>query len=164
VRRARGAASRGSLRRGSSRGTRRRRAPYRIFDHAADVGVEVRARTLQRLFERATRALLDLGGGRAAVEPRRRLRMRVAGASLEDLLVRWLSEILYRQETDGWRFRSCVVEALDRRRLRARGVAMGERLDAARHAPLREVKAVTYHQMRVERARGLWRVRVIFDV
>lgn len=142
----------------------RRRAPYRIFEHAADVGAEVRGRTLRRLLENASLALLDLGGIRRSVAPRRRLRVRVVGSSPEDLLVRWLSEILYRQETAGWRFRSCVVEALDRRRLEAAGVALGERFDPARHAPLREVKAVTYHQMRVARVRGYWKVRVIFDV
>jgi len=142
----------------------RRRAPYRIFEHAADVGAAVRGRTLRRLFENASLALLDLCGSRATVVPRRRVKVRVAGSSPEDLLVRWLSEILYRQETSGWRFRSCVVESLDRRRLEASGVALGERFDPARHASLREVKAVTYHQMRVARVRGFWQVRVIFDV
>lgn len=142
----------------------RRKAPYRIFEHAADVGAAARGRTLGRLFESATIALLDLGGGRAAIAPRRRVAVRVSGASLEDLLVRWLNEILYQQEVRGWRFQACVVTSVDRRRLEARGAALGEPFDPTRHPRLREVKAVTYHQMRIARARGLWRVRLIFDV
>jgi SHS2 domain-containing protein len=135
-----------------------------VIELAADVGASVRGRTLRHLFENATAALLDLGGGRDTVAPKRRVRLRVKGATLEDLLVRWLSEILYRQEAGGWRFRSCHVEALDPRRLVAAGTMLGERLDPERHAPGREIKAVTYHQMRIRRARGAWRVRVFFDV
>ena len=142
----------------------RRLAGYRIIEHGADIGASVSGRTLRRLFENATAALLDLGGGRDTVAPRRGVRLRVKGATLEDLLVRWLSEILYRQETGGWRFRSCRVDALDRRRLVAAGAVLGEPLDPERHSPRREIKAVTYHQMRIGRARGSWRVRVFFDV
>lgn len=135
-----------------------------MIEHSADVGASVRGRTLRHLFENASLALLELGGGRDTVAPARRVRLRVKGATLEDLLVRWLSEILYHQEAAGWRFRSCQVESLDRRRLVASGVALGERLDPERHAPGREIKAVTYHQMRIARSRGSWRVRVFFDV
>jgi len=135
-----------------------------MFDHTADVGAAVRGRTLGRLFENASLALLDLLCDRTSIAPRRRQRVRVRGASLEDLLVRWLSEILYRHEAFGWRLRSCVVERVDRRRLTATGVALGEPHDAARHHLRREVKAVTYHQMRLRRAGGWWRVRIVFDV
>lgn len=139
-------------------------AGYEFFEHTADVGAVVRGATLPRLFENASRALFDLICDRRTVRPRRRLRIEVEGSGLEDLLVRWLSELLYRHETRGWLFTSFKVGRVDRAGTRARGVAIGEPLDPARHHVQREVKAVTYHQIRLVRGRGAWRVRLVFDI
>jgi SHS2 domain-containing protein len=137
---------------------------YEFFAHTADVGALVRGVTLRRLFENASRAMFDLICDRRAVRPRRAVRIAVRGSSLEDLLVRWLSELLFRLETDGMLFTSFAVERVDRTLLRARGTARGEVIDRTRHALLREVKAVTYHQIRLIRGRSAWRVRIVFDV
>jgi SHS2 domain-containing protein len=139
-------------------------AGYEYFEHTADVGAVVRGATLPRLFENAARALFDLLCDRRTVRPRRAVRIVVQGSSLEDLLVRWLSELLYRLETEDLVFSSFAVERVDRLRLRARGRARGETIDRARHRLRREIKAVTYHQIRLVRGRSAWRVRLVFDV
>ena len=139
-------------------------AGYEFFEHTADAGAVVRGATLPRLFENASRALFDLICDRRTVRPRRSVRIAVTGSSLEDLLVRWLSELLYQQETRGLVFSSFRVERVDRGRLRARGTARGEPIDRARHRLRREIKAVTYHQIRLVRGRSAWRVRIVFDV
>jgi SHS2 domain-containing protein len=140
------------------------RRGYEFFDHTADIGAAVRGTTLPRLFENASRALLDLTCDRRAVRPRRGVAVLASGSSLEDLLVRWLSELLHLQQGGGWVFSSCSVDGLDRARLRARGRARGERFDPSRHRIRREVKAITYHQIHLARVRGAWRVRIVFDV
>jgi protein archease len=137
---------------------------YEYFAHTADVGALVRGVTLPRLFENASHALFGLICDRRTVRPRRRVRLEVRGSGLDDLLVRWLSELLYRHETGGWLFSSFKVERVDRSRFRARGVARGEPIDRSRHKLRREIKAVTYHQMRIERGRSAWRVRIVFDI
>jgi len=139
-------------------------AGYEFFEHTADVGAVVRGATLPRLFENAARALFDLLCDRRTVRPRRTVRIVVQGSSLEDLLVRWLSELLYRLETEDLVFSSFAVERVDRLRFRARGRARGETIDRARHRLRREIKAVTYHQIRLVRGRSAWRVRLVFDV
>jgi len=139
-------------------------AGYEFFEHTADVGAVVRGATLPRLFENAARALFDLICDRRTARPRRAVRIVVRGSSLEDLLVRWLSELLYRLETEDLVFSSFKVERVDRLLFRARGTARGERIDRARHRLRREVKAVTYHQIRLVRGRSAWRVRLVFDV
>src|SRR5439155_6266977 len=85
-------------------------ARYEFFEHMADVGAVVRGVTLPRLFENASRAMFDLICDRRAVRPRCALRIVVRGSSLEDLLVRWLSELLLRLEAPGLLFPSFVVE------------------------------------------------------
>jgi len=140
------------------------RRGYELFEHTADGGALVRGATLARLFENAARAMCDLTCDRRTVRPRRRLAIAVRGEGLEDLLVRWLSEILYLQETRRWLFSSFRVTRVDRVRFAVRGVGLGEPYDRARHPARREVKAVTYHQLRVIRGRSAWRVRLVFDV
>jgi protein archease len=137
---------------------------YEFFEHTADIGAVVRGVTLPRLFENASRAMFDLICDRRTVRPRRAARIVVTGTSLEDLLVRWLSELLFRLETEGMLFTSFAVGRVDRTLLRARGVARGEPIDRTRHRLKREIKAVTYHQIRLVRGRSAWRVRIVFDV
>ena len=55
-------------------------------------------------------------------------------------------------------------ERVDRSRLRARGVAWGEPIDRGRHLLRHEVKAVTYHQLKIVRGRSAWRARIVFDI
>ena len=88
----------------------------------------------------------------------------VRGVSLEDLLVRWLQEILFRQDTRGWRFGAARVTRLDRKRMRLRGVATGEPYDPARHGRGREIKAVTYHHLAIRRRAGRYVTRLVLDV
>ena len=133
--------------------------------HTADIGLAVRGRTLARLFENAGTALCALvAGAPEQVRPRRRVRFAVRGSAIDDLLVRWLQELLFIQQTRGWRFRGCAVDGLDRRGLRLRGSAVGEPFDPLVHPPGREIKAVTYHDLRIVRRAGAWSVRIILDV
>lgn len=137
---------------------------YEFFAHTADVGAVVRGATLPRLFENAAAAMSDLICDRRTVRPRRVRRIEVQGSGLEDLLVRFLTEILVLHETEGLVFASFRVARVDRERLRARGTARGEPIDRDRHRLRHELKAVTYHQLRVVRGRSAWRVRIVFDI
>jgi SHS2 domain-containing protein len=141
-----------------------RRKPYRFLPHTADVAVDAAGRTLPSLFEHSALALFDLVTDRATVRPRRRVPIAARGQTREDLLVRFLSEILYLQEVKGWRFRACKVSEVDRFRLVARGSASGEPFDETRHPRRREVKAITYHQIAIRKRAGAWRVRFVLDV
>jgi SHS2 domain-containing protein len=133
--------------------------------HTADIGLAVHGRTLSRLFENAGTALCELvAGERVQVRPRRRVRIAVRGSALDDLLVRWLQELLFLQQTRGWRFRACAVDRLDRRGVTLRGSATGEPFDPVVHPRGREIKAVTYHNLRLVRRAGAWSVRIILDV
>lgn len=137
---------------------------YEPFEHTADAGAVVRGATLSRLFENAALALFDLMADRRTVRPRRRVRVAASADSLEGLLVRFLTEILYLHETRGLLFSSCRVERVDRVRHRAGAVLRGEPINRTRHRLRREVKAATWHQLHLVRGRSAWRVRIVFDV
>ena len=135
---------------------------YRIFDHTADVGIEVYAKDLQQLFINAGYALFDLLTDMNAVAATTSLRVTVKGTDREDLMVSWLSELLYLHQQKGYLLNDFDIRDIGETSLQA--TVRGEVYTAHRHELLREIKAVTYHQLRVGKENDRWVARIIFDV
>lgn len=80
----------------------------------------------------------------------------------ESLLVDWLHEILYYFTVKKMGFSRFRIERIGPFFLKASGY--GEKIDLKRHQILREVKAVTYHNLRIKKAKGCYSTRIIFDI
>lgn len=136
---------------------------YRLIDHTGDMALLVRAGTLRDLHDAAARALFDIILDIRTVEPREALEVVVEGAAdASDLLVRFLSELLFLHDARHWVFRSFRVDDLSEKRIE--GQAIGETFDPARHAILRQVKAVTYHHLLLSEDRDGWSARLVLDL
>ncbi len=135
---------------------------YETFEHTADLGLRVRAPDLDRLFAEAGLALFSVVLDDVnTVEPRQRIDVEMAGDDRAYLLFDWLRELLYRFDAEHLLFGR--FEA----RVRADGLtgtAWGEPLDRSRHALAHEVKAITYHGLRVEQTADGWLAEVIVDI
>jgi len=138
---------------------------YNIFNHTADLGVEVFGETLPDLFSHAALALADLlVEGMEALEtafPDTRAIV-IEGSDIADLFVNFLREILYLFNGEGLILKTCRIVRIDDRSLVAE--LCGERYDPERHRVRMEIKAVTYHQAAVEKTVEGWEGRVVFDV
>ena len=139
---------------------------WTLIEHTADVGLELRAATIDELFVDAAAGLVDVITDAASVEPHAERAVEVEAAALDLLLVAWLEELLYRFDVDGElyaRGAARVVEgASGAWSVQAR--LAGERFDSARHPLKVQVKAITYHELEVARDEQGWRARVIFDI
>ena len=140
---------------------------FTVFDHTADVGLEVRAESLADLLATAARAVFDqvLEDWPAAAEVQEEVLACPAagpGGDLGELLVVWLQELLFRFETRRLVPLSFDFLAVGPREVRAE-VGFG-RFDPARHRTRLEVKAVTYHELQVREEGGTWSARFILDV
>lgn len=135
---------------------------YETFDHTADIGIRVFGRSVEEVFINAAFALFDLLTDLDSIRANLIREVVVEGADREDLLVRWLSELLFLCEGEGFLFREFSISSLTGTSLRA--VARGEFFDPSRHRFKTEIKAVTYHQIEVAPQGGIWEGRVIFDV
>jgi SHS2 domain-containing protein len=140
----------------------RRSAGYTVLEHTADAGIEARGRDLGELMANAALGMYSLVVDLAAVRPERRRRIEVAAEGPEQLLVAWLSELLFITETEDLVFSRFDVRECSPGRLRAD--AWGESFDPERHPVGGQVKGVTRHQLRVERDAEGWRARVILDM
>jgi SHS2 domain-containing protein len=135
---------------------------YETFDHTADLGIRIFGRTYEEVMTNAAYALFDLLTDLDRVQETFSYAIHVVAAEREDLLIRWLSELLFLCESRGYLFKSFQFSHLDQTSLQA--VAHGETFDSSRHEFKREIKAVTYHQAAVRENDGAWEGRVIFDI
>lgn len=135
---------------------------FETFDHTADLGLRMRAGSLNELFSEAARALMSiLVENSEAIEPKRELQLSIAGTDVEYLLFDWLKELLYRFEVEHTLFCKFDV-AVTGAGLTA--VVHGEVLDRARHRLEHEVKAITLHGLKVEHHDDGWLAEVIVDI
>jgi len=135
---------------------------YELFEHTADLGLRIRAADLNTLFAEAgeclfTAILEDI----TTVEPDVAISIEVMGTDRELLLFDWLRELLLKFEEDHLVFRYFQVEV---REDGLTGTAWGEAVDPTRHQLAHEVKAITYHGLRVEEMEGEWLAEVIVDI
>ena len=135
---------------------------FEILDHTADTGLSIYGRDLKSLFEHAAEGFFHIIKDLKKVNPRVERRIQLEGEDLERLMVDWLSELLYLHDVDHLLFREFIVESVGEEGLRA--VARGEPFQEGVHVIKTGVKAVTYHQIRVEKQREGWRARVILDL
>lgn len=136
--------------------------PYKTFDHTADLGVEISGADPSQLFANAGTTLFHLISGSSAIEEHAALPVTVEGSGYEDLMMNWLRELMYLHQVKGYLLSTFIIHALDDAILKA--TVKGELFDARRHELLREIKAVTYHQLSIKRAQAGWTARIVFDI
>jgi SHS2 domain-containing protein len=135
---------------------------YETFDHTADLGLRIRAADLNTLFGEAGLALQSaMVEDLSAVRPVRRLDVRLPADEPEYLLFDWLKELLYRFDAERLLLSRFEVK-VDAGGLNASG--WGEAFDPDRHELTHEVKAITYHGLKVEQTPGGWLAEVIVDI
>jgi SHS2 domain-containing protein len=134
---------------------------YREIEHTGDAGIELVATSRAELFRRAAIAIARLMVAPEGVRPIERREVRVSAVSDADLMHDLLAALLNLFLVEGFIWCDAVVNE-DGDSVRADVV--GERYDPARHELRTEIKAVTYHQLSVERVGDRWQARVIFDI
>ena len=135
---------------------------YKLFDHTADLGVEIYGKTVTDLFANAAFAIFDIITDLKRVSSIVERKIVVKGEGWEDLLVNYLREILYMFNGEGLLLKEYPILKIDARHLE--GKVLGERFDPSKHRINTEIKAVTYHQVTVKETPDMWMGRVIFDV
>ena len=136
---------------------------FRVLEHTADIGFEAFGASREDVFRNAGRALMSLIVDLESVRRQDRVRLEARASGPQALLVNWLSEILYLQDTEKRLFGDFEVN--DLRDGRVCGDGCGERFDPRRHQIKLLVKAVTYHQLALEETlEGIWRAQVYVDI
>lgn len=135
---------------------------HELFEHTADLGLRATAPDLNALFAEMGKCLLaSMVEDPAGVRPAQETRIELAGADRDFLMFDWLNTLLLRFEGDRALFAEFDVTVSD---TGLTAVARGEPFDPARHVLAHEVKAITYHELKVVRDGGVWLAEAIVDI
>jgi SHS2 domain-containing protein len=139
-------------------------AGYQELEHTADLRLRVWAADLAGLFAQAALGLAALLRCRAPVSARpRRQALHLCRLDAESLLVAWLSELLYLNESDGL---CCTGFDLHLAQDEDGALVLAAQLEGATGCLAgRSIKAVTYHDLSVvSRPGGGVEAVITFDV
>ncbi len=138
---------------------------YLFLDHTADAKFEAYGATLEEAFANAALAVASLMWDWERIEKRIRIPVSAEGRDLERLLYTFLGDVIYLLET-----RTFLLGAVEEMKIEERGG--GWKLSAVFAGDDRasaydvsgDVKAVTYHDMRIERGPDGVRLRAVVDL
>ncbi|MCX6665040.1 MAG: archease [Euryarchaeota archaeon] len=136
--------------------------PYELIDHTADVGVKANGKTLAEAFEHAAKAMFDIITDNSEVEFVGQYDIELDAPDLEQLLVDWLSKLLFLHGAQNLVFGFFKV-TIDTKKNHLSAHVCGETYTTTKHKIGSEIKAVTYHMLSVKNTRP-YEVQVLFDI
>ncbi len=137
------------------------RETYSLLDHTADLKIRVFGKDLAGLFENAGLALFDLMIETDSLATDERT-IRVSGDDPADLLVNFLRELLFLWTGEEKVVTMIIVTTLSEAAVVARVTI--DPYSPERHHVIREIKAVTYHQIEVRPTKKGWQATVVLDI
>jgi len=136
---------------------------YEFIEHTADIGIRVKGNDLKDLFKNAASAMFDIIAEKKSKEQRaksKEILVKQKADNLDELFINWLNELLSLSATEELIFSDFKIDKIDKNSLQA--VAIGE--DIKDYKVNTEIKAATYHQLKIEETKPGWQAEVIFDV
>jgi SHS2 domain-containing protein len=135
---------------------------YDLIDHTADVGLKAYGKTLSEAFENAAKGMFEIITNKSEIESVGQFDIKLEAPNLEQLLVDWLSELLFIHSSQNLVFGFFKLD-VDEKKPGLSATVFGEKLDISKHKIGTEIKAVTYHMLEVKKKKP-YHVQVLFDI
>ncbi len=134
---------------------------FEIIYHTADVGVKVWGKTLKGVFKNSAKSLLTLISDVKKVEPSIKVKGRVEGDDIEELLVNFLNEIIFIHEMENMVFSDVEITSFNKKKVNF--TLFGEKYNPEKHSINFGVKACTYYGLKINKKDSIFETRIIFD-
>ena len=134
-----------------------KQAGFQEIEHTADWEIKVWAPDLKSLLIAAAQGMYQFSNTVLAEGPRMVHDFEIRFDDQESLLVDFLSELLFVGEQQGVAFETYQFEFLDQ------GISV-QAIGAPIARQTKEIKAVTYHGMKIREKEGYLEVNIVFDV
>lgn len=135
---------------------------YELLEHTADISIKVKAKDLEGLFRQSALAMFDIIARKLKnrIKSQREIKIRQRADDLDELFVNWLNELLSLSSAKGLIFTDFKFKELKENLIEA--IAVAESIE--HYKPNSEIKAATYHELKIEKNKSGWQAQVIFDV
>jgi SHS2 domain-containing protein len=134
---------------------------HEMIEHAGDVGIEAHADSREELLEALAEGVAEIICPPRTVHPHETRKLVVQAEDIEAATVDFLNALLRLIQVDHFLVAAVTVRVSDGA---VSADVSGERYDPVWHELAREVKAVTYHELKVARQGSRWYGRVICDL
>jgi len=130
-----------------------------IEDLTSDVMFEAYGKDLEELFENSALALFNVICQVDKVKSVKKIKVKVKGDDLKDLMINWLQELISLVDVENMFFSRFKVLKIDEKQLEAE--IYGEEIKPEKGETV--VKAVTYYNFELKKNKK-WKVRVVLDI
>ena len=140
---------------------------HELIEHTADLGLRVFADNAKDLYVNAAKGMFTIIAGRKMRAKRTarikkiKFKLDLVARNREELLVVWLSELLSLFDIHDLIFIRFKINRLTAKQIKA--LAWAEPINKQTYTRKTEIKAVTYHQLKIKRAAGEFVAEIIFD-
>ena len=131
---------------------------FEEIEHTADWAYRVRGKNLAQLFIHAALGLYTLVGMQLSPGERITRSLQLKAVDRESLLVAWLNELLYFHESEGLGFEQIEIQHLDETTIQAKVTG------APTQQWLKDIKAVTYHNLAIRETESGLEVTLVLDI
>lgn len=128
----------------------------------SDAAFEAYGKNLNELFANSALAMFEVMINTKQIKPKVEKDVKIQSKDLEGLLFEWLNELLVFYGAENLAFSKFELK-IDDKNLKLEARCWGEEINPERHETRTEVKAATYHKMKVEKNK-MWKARVILDI
>jgi len=138
---------------------------HELFEHKADTGIRGTGNSYEEAFAECARSMCQAMADVNKIGAKEHEKLDLETKDLEELLVAFLNHLLYLKDVKGTfynKFDLYITNVGGKWQLK--GTAHGEKIDRKKHRAKGEVKAVTYHQLKVEKKGEEYLVQCVVDV
>lgn len=135
---------------------------YKLISHTADIGFKSFGKTKQELFKNSAKAFFDIMIGLKNINALEEKKINVKGNDLEELLFNFLDELLYAFTVKKMVFKDFLIKFTKELKIVVK--ARGEKFSNSKHHVIKEIKAITYHNFKVSKIKGIWSANIILDI
>lgn len=136
--------------------------PFEIIEHTADIGIRAFGASETEVFENAAVGMFSLISDLEKIREDNDFNIEIEAEDRETLLVEWLNELIYLYDSQELLLKSFRITSLKETALR--GIAYGEHIDPSRHDLNADIRAATYHMLKIKKDPDGWIAEIIFDV
>lgn len=129
----------------------------------ADTAFVAYGKDLNEVFANAALAMFEVMINTKQIKPKIKKTVKVEADDLKGLLFAWLNELLVFYGSNNLAFSKFEVK-VEGERMELKAVCYGEEIDPQKHEVRTEVKACTYHKMKIEKIDGKWEAQIIIDI
>ena len=132
---------------------------YKFVEHTADIQLAVVAPNLEELFSMAAQGMSEYIFGTETFDKidLRPGEIRINSDDYESLLVDWLSRLIFLISTKNERYFDFKFNLLSSTELRAT-------LSGVQATPIADIKAVTYHGLKITESESAFQATITFDI